>query len=283
LNDLVSVIITNYNYGNYVADAIESVIAQDYKALEIIVVDDGSTDNSIKIISSYLPNVNLVKKENGGVSSARNFGIAHATGKYIAYLDADDFWEPNKISKQMFVLLDSKSQLNYCGIKFIDVIREEVTFSKENRTGNFNEFFTHNPSRTPFPPSSVLMSMDLVKLVGEWDINLKFAAEDWDYFRRAAKFSDFSYTNENLLTHREHSRSLTSGPKRLYFRDNHSAFLKMLQAERGSTDIKEQQKLIRIFLWEYIKSFAKLGDFWAIYVLIKTLIWQKKSFYEIQL
>lgn len=283
MNDLVSVIITNYNYGNYVAAAIESVIAQDYNALEIIVVDDGSTDNSIKIISSYLPKVNLVKKENGGVSSARNLGIVHATGKYIAYLDADDFWEPKKISKQIIVLIDSKSQLNYCGIKFIDEIRGEVASSKENRAGNFNDFFIHNPSRTPFPPSSVLMSMELVKLVGEWDINLKSAAEDWDYFRRAAKFSDFSCTDENLLTHREHSRSLTSGPKRLYFRDNHSAFLKMLKAERSSTDSKEQQRLIRIFLWDYIKSFMKQGDFRASFVLLKTLIWHKKLFYKIKL
>lgn len=283
MNDLVSVIITNYNYDNYLADAIDSVIAQDYNEVEIIVVDDGSTDNSINIISSYLPKVILVKKENGGVSSARNLGIAHATGKYVAYLDADDFWEPKKISKQMSVLVDSKSQLNYCGIKFVDEIRGEVAFSKENKAGNFNDFFIHNPSRTPFPPSSVLMSMDLVKLVGKWDINLKSAAEDWDYFRRAAKFSDFSYTNENLLTHREHSKSLTSGPKRLYFKDNHSAFLKMLQAERGSTDIKEQQKLIRIFLWEYIKSFVKQGDFSASFVLLKTLIWQKKLFHKIQL
>ncbi len=283
MNDLVSVIITNYNYGNYIASAIESVIAQDYKALEIIVVDDGSTDNSIEIISGYLPKVHLVKKENGGVSSARNLGIVHATGKYIAYLDADDFWDPEKVSKQMLVLVNGNSLLNYCGIKFINENCEEVAVSKEDRVGNFNDFFIHNPSRTPFPPSSVLMSMDLAKLVGEWDTNLKSAAEDWDYFRRASKHSEFSYTNENLLTHREHPKSLTSGPKRLYFEDNHAAFLKMLKAERNSIKTKQQQKLIRIFLWEYIKSFIKQYDFGASCVLLRALICQKKLFYKIRL
>lgn len=92
-NDLVSVIIPAYNSEQYIAKCIESVINQTYQNIEIIVVNDGSSDNTASVVKQF-SNVILLNKENGGLSSARNYGIKCAKGKYVIFLDSDDYIEP---------------------------------------------------------------------------------------------------------------------------------------------------------------------------------------------
>lgn len=95
---LVSVIICNYNYGDYISEAIESVLSQTYQKLELIIVDDGSTDNSREIISNYDdPRIVKVFQENQGQGGAFNSGFANTNGEIIAFLDSDDWWKPEKI------------------------------------------------------------------------------------------------------------------------------------------------------------------------------------------
>ena len=98
---LVSVVIPTYNRANLVTEAIESVFQQTYTNIEIIVVDDGSTDNTEQVLQPYLPNVHYIKQPNGGLASARNAGMRMAAGDYIAWLDADDLFEPDKIRLQV--------------------------------------------------------------------------------------------------------------------------------------------------------------------------------------
>lgn len=97
----VSVLIDAYNYGRYVDEAIESVLAQDFPAeeMEILVVDDGSTDDTRERVAKYGKRVQYFYKENGGQASAFNYGIARARGEYVALLDADDYWSPSKIRR----------------------------------------------------------------------------------------------------------------------------------------------------------------------------------------
>jgi len=97
----VSVIIPTYNRGRYVTKAIDSVLAQTYKDYEIIVVDDGSTDNTRDILASYRDKIRCIYQENMGASAARNTGIRASTGEWIAFLDSDDEWLPDKLSIQM--------------------------------------------------------------------------------------------------------------------------------------------------------------------------------------
>jgi glycosyltransferase involved in cell wall biosynthesis len=98
-NPLVSILINNYNYGRFLGEAIESALSQTYRPVEIIVVDDGSTDNSRKIIAQYGNRIIPILKENGGQASAFNAGFAASRGEIICFLDADDEYLPGKISE----------------------------------------------------------------------------------------------------------------------------------------------------------------------------------------
>jgi glycosyltransferase involved in cell wall biosynthesis len=100
-NPFVSIVIPVYNGSNYVREAIDSALAQTYKNIEIIVVNDGSTDNTEEIVKSYGNKLRYFKKKNGGVSTALNLGIEKSKGEYISWLSHDDVYYPNKIEKQV--------------------------------------------------------------------------------------------------------------------------------------------------------------------------------------
>ena len=99
-NDLISIVVPLYNVENYLKECIDSILTQSYHNLEIILVDDGSTDNSGKICDNYAKKdsrIKVIHKENGGASDARNYGIKEAKGKYIQFTDSDDFYDKNSI------------------------------------------------------------------------------------------------------------------------------------------------------------------------------------------
>lgn len=110
---LVSVVIPAYNSARHIAEAIDSVLRQDYPALEILVIDDGSVDNTIEIIASYGDKVRLLTQTNQGSAAARNHGIRQANGKYIAFLDADDAWWSHKTRYQVDALMQSGYKMAY--------------------------------------------------------------------------------------------------------------------------------------------------------------------------
>ncbi len=98
MSDLVSIVVPNYNYGKYIGACIETVLTQTYKDFELIVVDDGSTDNSVEIVKNYADQrIKVLTQPNSGVSVARNRGIKAAVGRWIAFLDADDMWTPDSL------------------------------------------------------------------------------------------------------------------------------------------------------------------------------------------
>jgi len=121
LNNKISVIIPTYNRKNLIENAITSVLNQTYKNLEVLIIDDGSTDNTKEIIDKFSDKrVKYIKlKENLGSSNARNIGIKMATGKYISFQDSDDIFYPNKLEFQINNLINKKSVLDFCKIKVI--------------------------------------------------------------------------------------------------------------------------------------------------------------------
>ena len=102
---LISVIIPAYNAQDFIQKALDSVLAQSYSHYEVLIVNDGSTDNTEALVKTYHdPRVKLISQSNGGLSNARNTGIKNAKGNYLAFLDADDYWIAEKLEKQIEIL-----------------------------------------------------------------------------------------------------------------------------------------------------------------------------------
>lgn len=145
-NPLVSIVIPVYNGANYVAEAIESALKQTYKNIEVIVVNDGSTDNTEKIVKKYGDKIRYFYKENGGVASALNFGIKNMKGEYFSWLSHDDVYYSNKIERQIEELKNiDKDNILYSGFELINDKSEflyawEIASTNEYRKLN-NSFY----------------------------------------------------------------------------------------------------------------------------------------------
>jgi glycosyltransferase involved in cell wall biosynthesis len=122
MNDLISVIIPVYNLENYIGPCLESVLGQTYDYLEIIAVDDGSSDGSADILDEYrsrYARIKVIHQENGGVLSARMRGIREAGGEWIGFVDGDDYIEPRMYERLLHNALDSRAQISHCGYQMV--------------------------------------------------------------------------------------------------------------------------------------------------------------------
>jgi glycosyltransferase involved in cell wall biosynthesis len=172
---LVSVVIPVYNAARYIAEAIESVYAQNYESLEIIIVDDGSTDDTSAIIRSF-KNIRYVWQENQGVASARNTGITESKGELIAFLDADDYWAPGKLNIQVGCLL-MHPHLGYTlgrQRNFLERGIDRPFWLKEEHL---------REDHAGFLPTMVIRRQ-LFETVGRFNINFRIS-EDVEWFSRA--------------------------------------------------------------------------------------------------
>jgi glycosyltransferase involved in cell wall biosynthesis len=179
---LVSVIIPTYNRGWILRDAIESVLSQDFKNFELIVVDDGSTDDTPSILSDYEDRLVSVFQKNSGVSAARNKGIIKASGRYIAFLDSDDEWLPEKLSKQMDFFLKNPDAL-ICQTEEI-WIRNGVRVNPKKRHRKYSGMFFDQSLRLCLvSPSAVAIQKTVFDQIGLFDETLP-ACEDYDLWLR---------------------------------------------------------------------------------------------------
>jgi glycosyltransferase involved in cell wall biosynthesis len=181
-NPLVSVILPTYNRGWILTDAIDSVLAQDYKDYELIVVDDGSTDNTRDILDTYGQDIIVLRQANKGVSAARNRGIAEAGGQLVAFLDSDDLWLPRKLSRQVdFFKFNPDAVINQTEEIWI---RNGVRVNPKDRhrkpTGMI---FERSLGLCLVSPSAVMIQKTLLDAVGGFDENLP-ACEDYDLWLR---------------------------------------------------------------------------------------------------
>ena len=197
----VSVIIPTYNRAHLIGRAIKSVINQTYQDFEIIVVDDGSTDNTEEIVKSFNdPRIRYIRHEkNKGEAAARNTGIEAAKGKYIAFQDSDDEWLPEKLYKHMMIFKKAKKKIGvvYSGFWKIRngkklyipspyVFQKEGNIHKELLKGNFIGM-----------PASVVRKECFTK-IGNFDIKIPYL-EDWELWIRISKYYEFKYIPEPLV------------------------------------------------------------------------------------
>jgi len=221
----VSVIIPTYQSCKFIRAAIESIFAQTYKNYEIIVVDGGSNDGTLEILNSYGNKIRVITQNDKGISNARNIGILASKGEYIAFLDSDDLWLPDKLEVQVKFLDEKPSTigLTYSDTfffpekdigKFVDIrLKNKRAFQigKPHRGKILKELFKQNF----IPASTVVVRKLCFKKVGLFDESLTIS-EDKDMWMRIAESFEIDYQNEVLAKIRLHADSACHDQKRLY-------------------------------------------------------------------
>jgi len=179
---LVSVIIPTYNRALYLKEAIDSVLSQDFCDFELIVVDDGSTDATSDIIDSYNGAFRYICQRHRGVSAARNTGISHAKGTFVAFLDSDDLWLPKKLSAQVDFFREHPEAL-ICQTEEIWIRNGTRVNSKKRHKKYSGDIFEKALPLCIVSPSAVMIKKNLFDLVGLFDESLP-VCEDYDLWLR---------------------------------------------------------------------------------------------------
>ena len=199
--DLVSVIIPVYNEERYLAATIRSALAQSYRPMEIIVIDDGSEDGSAEIARRFSA-VRYVYQKNQGLPAARNAGIEHAQGEFIAYLDADDLWMPEKLTLQVR-LLRERPELGYVFTRqriFLDAGVERPSWLKPELL---------EEDTVAYVPSALLARRTVFEQVGKFDPHFDLG-DDSDWFFRAHDAGiPMDVVPQVLLHKRVHNANMT--------------------------------------------------------------------------
>ena len=202
---LISVIMPAYNAGRYIVDSINSVLAQTYGAYEIIVVDDGSTDNTVKLVETFGSKVSLFRQENSGVSKSRNFAVSKAKGFWIAFLDSDDLWAPDKLDVQMRGLKNGARWSHTNSLYFGE--NQDGCTSRSDLSKQYGGLVHTKLIEGNFiTTSTVLMEKEFFIELGGFDESLP-ALEDWLLWVEASKLSELSYQPELLCKYRVYSGS----------------------------------------------------------------------------
>lgn len=211
--ELVSIITPMYNGAEYISETINSVIHQTYPHWEMIVIDDGSKDNGAEIVRKFAEEdrrITLVRQPNGGSASARNNGIRHAKGRYIALLDADDLWEPVFLESQLALMKEKNAIVVHASYRRINEKSEEIL--------------------SPFKAKSVVsyrqmqMTNHIACLTGLYDTSqygkvylkeeLKSIRDDYAYWLEVVKLAGVAYGNSEILARYRVMASSTTGKKK---------------------------------------------------------------------
>lgn len=206
----VSVIIPTYNRKDYLKEALDSVLWQSFKDFEIIVIDDGSNDGTSELIQEeFGSSIRYYWQDNQGESAARNRGLEIAQGEYIAFLDSDDRWLKEKLTKQVKYLSENRIPgMVFSQAWIIDKEGKRVESDpwgiELNNDGIELESLVFNNKISG--PSSTLIRRSVFDKVGDFDTNIRYG-EDWDLWLRIAKYYDIAFIEEPLIEVRRHRNS----------------------------------------------------------------------------
>lgn len=220
---LVSVVIPAYNVGAHISEAIDSVLAQDYSEMELVVVDDGSKDDTADVVETRYPQVTLIRKANGGAATARNAGIRAAQGEFIAFLDADDIWLPGKLRAQV----DHLNAYAEVGMNCTDFARWvsddrgvfpdpllEIPDQGGMAAGAIDQELSgwvyHKLLLDNFVwTTTVVMRRSLIDKIGLYDESFRLG-QDYEYFLRASHETVVHRLSRVYALYRQHAGSATA-------------------------------------------------------------------------
>jgi glycosyltransferase involved in cell wall biosynthesis len=212
----VSAVIPTYNYARYVADAVESALAQCLPGLEVVVVDDGSTDATADVLRRFGGRIRYVRQENRGLSAARNTGIRVARGRYLAFLDSDDLWLPGKLSEQA-AWLDAEPEV---GLVYGEAL---IVDERSTEEPTLHSHWAPHPSgwvwpalvrQNVVPSPTPMVRREVFERVGPFDETLT-ACEDWDMWIRVSRVCPFAYVDRVVAKYRRHHANMSLDYERM--------------------------------------------------------------------
>ena len=212
----VSVVIPAYNAQRTVGAAVDSVLAQTFDDLEVVVIDDGSTDHTAEIVAARSdPRLSCVTVENGGVARARNRGVAMTSAPLVAFLDADDLWLPPKLERQVQALRQHPGHgLCFASTELVDDELQQIGANRARPYEDFSEALLLDGNIVSAGSSSVLVERALLKEVGGFDPQLSQCA-DWDMWLRLSRVTSFLPLEEPLVRYRKVPGTMSANPGRL--------------------------------------------------------------------
>jgi glycosyltransferase involved in cell wall biosynthesis len=180
--DRITVVMPCYNSARLVAQAVKSVLGQTYPEVELIVVDDGSTDDSLAILGGYGERITLLRQSRLGPYPARNAGLRRATGEFVAFLDADDWWHADALRKLHAAVIESDADIAYCGWQNVgDDINSAPYLPPPYEQGDTVEAFIRS---CPWPIHAALVRRDVICKLGGFS-ERRFSSMDYDFWLRS--------------------------------------------------------------------------------------------------
>ncbi|MDD3150026.1 MAG: glycosyltransferase [Candidatus Gastranaerophilales bacterium] len=211
MDKLVSIIVTTYNRAEYLEECISSIINQTYKNIEILIIDDGSTDNTSDVVKKYFDSrIKYIYQENSGQNSAKNKGLLASNGQYITILDSDDMILPDKIEKQVEILESNEDVgLVYCG-SFIINEKNEIIGQQKIKKHNGNVLNQLLRTNFLYNGSNALFRRDCIEKAGIFEDSIN-RMTDWFLYLKFAMYFDFYCLDEYLVKYRVHCNNMSCG------------------------------------------------------------------------
>lgn len=223
---LVSVVIPNHNYAAFVRDAVNSALAQTHRNIEVIVVDNGSTDDSLRVLREYGDRIRLISQENRGQAGARNRGVEESRGEWVAFCDADDAWLPTKIERQLAAAKSAEVGMVYTGHAVTNAALSPIHEILPIHRGRLLPLFASGVAAViPAGESCAMIRRRCFEEVGGFDPQLSISA-GFDLYRRVCQAYEVEVVPEALTLYRQHGAN-TSRRIEHYARDYLLALEKM--------------------------------------------------------
>jgi glycosyltransferase involved in cell wall biosynthesis len=249
----VSVVIPAYNAAAFICQAVDSVLAQTHAPREILVINDGSTDDTPQVLEAYGNAIRVIHQPNGGLSNARNRGIREATGECVAFLDADDHWLPEKLARQVEVL-SQRPAVGFCSTRTqVETPAGAITgeWSCPELQGSVLATLFLRNGAIPGSGSGVMARRDLLERIGGFDESLR-SLEDIDCWMRLAAVTEYACIDDPLTVIVKHPESMSRNLHRM-----REAALAVMRKNRHLLPKAERGELWRAGYASVLADYAK--------------------------